>query len=394
MAKFTYTERADGRLMKKVTINKKPIYLYSYDVEILKQQYYKLKNDDINNKKIILKNNITVAQYSDYWYEHYIENSSLANKTKKDYKDCIRLYIKPNIGNLKLLEVQEVDINDLLQNLTSKGITRRKKMTLQILNNIFKKAQKNKIIEDNPASDIKLEKYATEEKKPLSLDIINLILEMSNDLDNSVFMMKFILTTGLRLEEVSPLNQKDIIKNTKMLKVGKVVDLDDKDLKITYYTKNKDKREVPILDTIYDDLMQKVSTLNTNIIFPNTKGTLKSRTSFRRDLERFLEILNNYYEKTQKQINKDFILSEEDKIHFTYHQLRHSYACILHKAEIDLKTAQTFTGHKDLKVLLDIYTHLDEEDIKKGRNKLNNFFKKKKVVKKVVKLRCKFSDIH
>lgn len=393
MAKFTYTTRTDGRLMKKVTINKKPIYLYSYDVEDLKQQYYKLKNDDINNKKIILKNNTTVEQYSDYWYEHYIENSSLSDKTKKDYKDCIRLYIKPNIGRLKLLEVQEVDINDLLQDLTSKGITRRKKMTLQILNNIFKKAQKNKLIEDNPASDIKLEKYATEEKKPLSLDIINLILEMPNDLDDSVFMMKFILTTGLRLEEVSPLEKKDILKTTKMLKIGKVVDLDSKDLKITYYTKNKDKREVPILDIIYDDLINKISISNNNLIFPNTIGKLKSRTSFRRDLERFLKILNDYYEKKQKEIDKDFILDDDNIIHFTYHQLRHSYACILHKAEIDLKTAQTFTGHKDLKVLLDIYTHLDEEDIKKGRNKLNNFFVKKKVVKKVVKLKCKFSDI-
>lgn len=391
MAKFTYTKRDDGRLVKKVTINKKPIYLYSYDEKDLERQYIKLKNDANNNKKIVQKCSFTISQYADYWHEHYISNETLSSKTKKDYKDCIRLYIKPNIGKLKLSDVQEVDINDLLQKLSLQGITRRKEMTLQILNSMFKKALKNKLIEDNPASDVKLIKHVAEEKQPLPLNIIDLILNMPNDLDDSVFMIKFMLTTGLRLEEVSPLCKKDIVKLTKMLKVNKVVDLDNKDLPITNYTKNKDRREVPILDFIYNDLIQKITIQKDNLIFPNTKGNLKSRTSFRRDLERFLKLFNEYYEKKQKEIDKTFILNDENQIKFTYHQLRHSYACILHKADIDLKTAQSFTGHKDLKVLLEIYTHLDDADIQKAKNKLNTFFNKKKVVKKVVKFKGSFS---
>lgn len=110
------------------------------------------------------------------------------------------------------------------------------------------------------------------------------------------------------------------------------------------------------------------------MIFPNTQGCLKSRSSFRRDIERFLRILNNYYEKKQKELNKDFILDDSNKISFTLYQLRHTYACILHKAEVPLKEAQTFTGHKDLKVLIQIYTHLDNQDIEKSTNKLNSFF--------------------
>ena len=54
-----------------------------------------------------------------------------------------------------------------------------------------------------------------------------------------------------------------------------------------------------------------------------------------------------------------------DIIKFTYHQLRHTYVCLLHKANIPLKEAQCFTGHKDLAVLLNIYTHLDAEDKQK-----------------------------
>ena len=71
--------------------------------------------------------------------------------------------------------------------------------------------------------------------------------------------------------------------------------------------------------------------------------------------------------------NKEEI--EIKTIKFTYHQLRHTYACFLHKAGIPAKEAQYLTGHKDLKVLLNIYTHLDEEDKQNATEKLNNLLK-------------------
>lgn len=389
---MTYTKRADGRLVKKIVQNKKPIYLYSHDEKELYNQYIKSMNDINMNKTIIAKNSITIADYSNYWYEHYIKDSKLADSTKRDYNDCIRLYIIPNIGNYRISDIREVDINDLMIKLSKDGITRRREMTLNILKNMFNKAKKNNIISENYISDISIEKHIAKEKKPLSMKVIDTILSMPNELDESVFMMKLILTTGVRLEEVSPLEKKDIIKDIKRLSINKVVDLDSKDLKIKYYTKNKETRKVPILDIIYDDLINRANLSSNKLLFPNKYGKLKSRTSFKRDLERFLKILNKYYEEKQKEKDKNFKLTEENIITFTYHQLRHSYACVLHKADIDLKTAQSFTGHKDLKVLLEIYTHLDEEDINNAQNKLNKFFNKKdkKVVKRVVKYKGTF----
>lgn len=375
MSKFTYTIRADGRLMKVVTYKNKQYPLYSHDPKDLERQYHKLKNDLNIGKQIIKKDAISIEEYSDYWYEHYIENSKLKQKTKKDYKDCIRLYIKPNIGKFTVQNIEEVDINDFLQKLAEKNLTRRREMSLMLLKRIFNKACKNKLREDNPAADVQLEKYVSEEKKPLPIEIISLILSMPNDLDESVFMMKLILTTGLRLEEVSPLQKKDVLKAESMLSINKVVDLDSKELTITNYTKNRDNRKVPILNFIYDDLINKIESSNNKLIFPNTKGKIKSRYSFRRDLERFLKILNEFYEKKQKEQNKDFALDEDNKIKFTYHQLRHSYVTLLNKIGIDLKTAQSFTGHKDLIVLLKVYTHIDDDDISNAKDKMNTYFK-------------------
>lgn len=65
--------------------------------------------------------------------------------------------------------------------------------------------------------------------------------------------------------------------------------------------------------------------------------------------------------------------TSNEKIKFTLHELRHTYVCLLHKAGVDIKQAQLWTGHKDVKVLLNIYTHLDEEDNQISIDKVNQF---------------------
>lgn len=45
---MTYSIRADGRLMKKMTVNHKVVYIYSYTPEDLYRQYLEKKFDDLN----------------------------------------------------------------------------------------------------------------------------------------------------------------------------------------------------------------------------------------------------------------------------------------------------------------------------------------------------------
>ena len=369
---MTYTVRSDGRLTKKVTIKGKISWLYSSEPSDLYRQYIELQNK-IQNQEMLKPNNYTINQYSDIWYKNYIEPTNLDDSTKSMYKDCIRLYIKPCIGKIKLNKLTELDVTQMINYMTKKGITRRREMALLTIKQILNKAVSNDLIRKNTAKDVKIVKHVPDEQKPLNNELIKLILELPNELDSSVIMMKFIMTTGVRPEEVAPLEKTDIWANKK-ININKVVDLDSKDLKIDYYTKNKDKRTIPLIDFIYNDLIEYTSRFDNKLLFPNIYKKMKSRSSFRRDLERFLRILNKYYEEKTRKVNPDFYLTEENKISFTLYQLRHTYACILHKANIPLKEAQTFTGHRDLKVLIKIYTHLDEEDIEKASNQLNDYF--------------------
>lgn len=63
--------------------------------------------------------------------------------------------------------------------------------------------------------------------------------------------------------------------------------------------------------------------------------------------------------------------------HLTTHGLRHTHCSLLFEAGANLKDVQDRLGHKDLKITLDIYTHITQknktETIDKFATKINFF---------------------
>lgn len=369
MSKFKYTTRKDGRLVKKVTVEGKPVYLYSNDPGDLERQYIEIKYKS-NNGMAIEDNSINVKDWSNEWLKLYKKSKEEA--TIKMYEQVINNYIVPKLGFIKLKNLKQKDIIELLNNMEEKGITRRKDVVLLTIKQILDKAIENDYIYKNVAKGIKIKKHKSPEKTPLPINLITEIQNLAKN-DFRAFMILFMIYTGLRKEEIVPLQYKDIDLETKYITINKAVNFIHNTPKLKT-TKNGSERKVPILNIVLD----KLSTLksqhqDTDYVFPNSLGKMMSDTTVKRQISYVIKALNNNKEKQEKKNNPDFKLTDENKIYFTYHQLRHTYVCILHKAGVDLKEAQAFTGHKTIQVLLNIYTHLDEEDKTNAINKLNNF---------------------
>ncbi len=366
---FTYTIRKDGRLMKRVSVNGKLETIYSNNPKDLENQYIELKH--LSNKGISSEDNsLTVGEWADKWLKLY--KSDKSDATKDMYKTTLKLYIKPNIGHLKLKNLRQADIINILNELDKKGITRRKEWTLLTIKQILQTAVENEYIYKNVALGIKIKKYKSPEKKPLSDDVINRIRKLSEN-DYDMFMLLFMIYTGVRREELVCLQYKDIDIENKIIYINKAVHYKHNQA-IIKSTKNEDNRKIPILNILCDKLsILKETHKNNDYVFPNTSNNIMSETSVKRKIGYTLNRLNKDFEKEQKAIDEKFELNDDNKIYFTYHQLRHTYVCILHKAGVDLKEAQSFTGHKTIQVLLNIYTHLDEEDKNKAVKKLNEF---------------------
>ena len=58
----------------------------------------------------------------------------------------------------------------------------------------------------------------------------------------------------------------------------------------------------------------------------------------------------------------------------TLHSLRHTFCTILAKQGVPLITAAKLMGHTDIKITARIYTHVDNEEKKKGIKKLSVYF--------------------
>ena len=178
----------------------------------------------------------------------------------------------------------------------------------------------------------------------------------------------FLCFTGLRRGEMVALTPEDIDLNNRIINVNKS----------TYYknnqaiiksTKNGEIRQVPIFDIIYSGLIKR---MNNKYLFT---GIDKNKMCSEQCLKRKLE-------KTCKQVGYKF----------TYHQCRHTFITLMYNAGIDVKQAQKWSGHKDINVLLNIYTHLEQKKNNENISKMNSYLNKN-VSKKCVKITLKLSSL-
>lgn len=341
-------KRKDGRYQKIITKDGHRIYFYAYSISDLNRQVAEYQYNDIHDP--IRQNNITVYEWAIKWLTTYKTNVQQA--TYNMYQYAIEKYIKDKIGYIKLKDLQQQDILDLLNSMNN--IERQRDIVFLTIKQILNSAIDNELLNKNVAIKIKLKRHKSAPKSQISEEIIsklnNLVLK-----DEKLFIIQFMLYTGLRREEVVPLQFKDFDVVNKTITIDKAVHFEVNQPTIKS-TKNEDVRKVPILDIIYPELLTLYMAHNEDdYIFTNRSGQMMSLTSFRKKIEYANKVLD---------------------YNFTAHQLRHTYACILHKANVPLKEAQYFMGHKDIRVLMNIYTHLDSEDKLKAVDQLNNTINK------------------
>ena len=367
---MTYTVRKDGLLMKKITVpNKKPIYIYSNDRDDLRNKFIELQynslNGTIDDKSVLLK------PFAEKWIE--LNSTNVEYRTKKEFEDLVRLYINPNLGTKKIADLKSFDVKELMEKMKSTPTSAKK--TLQLLKRILNEAIDNDIIVKNVANNIKAPKIVKKEKLPLSIDEDKQLISSDSKYAPFFILMRF---TGMRKEEIIPLSINDINLENNTISINKAVTFINGKPTIKN-TKNSKTRVVPILDNIYDmvrNLYENAIKSKRKLLFvKETDNQMLTESAVRRHLESFLYSINKNYEKEQKQLNKDFKLTTENKIKFTCHQLRHSYCTMLYYSGIKIKEAQNLMGHSSADMVYNIYTHLDSERENTAET-LNNYIKK------------------
>lgn len=398
---MTYTVRKDGRLMKKVSFNNKPTYLYSNEPSDLYKQYIDLKYK--NNNGITVENNsITFRKYAEKWFEINCTTKEIA--TQDSIKNRIR-HLNKYIGNIKLKSLKPYHIQEIVTGMVKEGYTDLTKRTLAECKRILNDAVINDVISRNVAIGITTPKFSKNERTPLTQLEDSKILEIAFNNKYGLFIL-LLRYCGLRPEEAVALTVNDIDIINKKIIINKATSLARNQPK-EKPTKNLKNRKVPIPTFLLDLLKERLAYCDENQIqYIFTKETDKhsrlTKQALKSHLETFLNDLNkgkSNFKNLKKQLRKlqlegkteieistkriaglnyktdkknvkleinylqNLIKNYEDNelITFTYYQLRHSYCTMLYYAGVKIKKAQELMGHSSADMVYNIYTHLDEE---------------------------------
>lgn len=301
-------------------LSEKTIREYRYDLinfvyfQILRKVYFNDKenlNNDIKDEKININNLFNRSFISDiniqdmYSYISYLDNELNDNSSTRSRK------ISALRSFYKYLH-QEIEIID---------------------NNITEKLRNPKIQKRQPV-------YLTLSETELLLDTIN--KEKNEFLRNRDLAIVFtFLTTGMRLSELVSVDLKDI-KDDHFSIVGK----GNKERTI-YLTKNC----IDLIDNYIMIRKNYLKEVKVDALFISTRKNRISNRAVQSTVEKYLK------------------KAGFDTRVYSTHKLRHTAATLMYKyGNVDIRALKDVLGHESVSTT-QIYTHLDDEDLKNAVNK-------------------------
>ena len=342
-------KRPDGRWAKTITINGKRIWFYSSapteraaekDIKLQLLAYSETKENG-NSFNII----------AEKWKnEHFptLENNSLKNY-RPAYREVVEFF-----GDKRIRHVSASDAEAFMKFLAQKQYAKKTVSTrLTVLNLIFKYAFNNNEVSANPCQYLSVPKKLKTVKRKAPSKAELTIVKDSWHISTAGLLAYFFLFTGCRRGEALALTYGDFDLNRRVVQITKTVEWLGNVPQIKYHPKtNAGIREIPIPEILLEKIFDGTKHKNTELVFKNQNGTLISNSGVTR-------MWNAYLKETGLTI--------------TPHQLRHAYATILYDAGVDVKAAQTFLGHADIKTTMNIYTELSEANQLSSSDKIDKF---------------------
>lgn len=335
--KMSLTVRADGRLMKRITVVEQG--------RRVQKTFYGKTEREILQKIAAYEEKRTNGEKFEYiadaWWEDAVPQ--LAYNTQKPYRPALNRAIEYFRGT-PIGAIKPVDVKRFLSRAAQKYKMSDKtcRTQLMVLNLIFRYAVSMGYTDINPTAEITVPKGLRKYKRemPLSEDIAR--VKKHTDLDMGMFAY-WIMYTGCRKGELLALTWKDVDVKNRTISIRRSSYFENNQLKIKEPKTKAGTRELPLMDKLLERI-----TPGKGIIF-HVNGEYMTESHFRKAWDRY---------------------RRDSGVTCTPHQLRHAYATMLFEANVDPKDAQRLLGHANLTTTQDIYTHIREDRARKVNESL------------------------
>lgn len=357
MAKAKYKKRKDGRYATTVMVGYKAdgrpnnIFLSAKTEKELRNKIVELKMK-MKSGQVVKTADTLLKDYVDTWLDTY--KASAGINTKAMYKNVVDKHIKPELGHLPLNKIVRSDVQKLINdNQEHPRTCEIIKMTLvQILNC----AIDDKLLHENVAKKVALPKRHKTEKRALT-DLEKDAIKKADFTQTESALVMLLFYFGLRRGEVLALTKSDINFKKKILTVNKTVVFDvNKPIIKTGAKSDAGNREIPIPESVTAFLKQYLKTVDTFYLFPGKNYEVFSKTQYVKMWDRIIKKMNDAVTT-----EKEKIIGTEPITGLTAHIFRHNYCTMLYYSGISQKKAVELMGHSDLKMIMEVYAHLDEK---------------------------------
>ena len=352
-----------------------------YDLKDVKKRF----NEAIyeNEKEINIRDNIKLDDWYEKWMKIY-KYDSIRDNTKRHYNQVYKKHISPYLGNYYIKDITQLQIRELLKNLSRQGYqyeTKNKERILLL--DMFNKAIIDEFVKRNPAKGITIKRNEETDIQVLSIEDQAAFFDCCKGTfyDN---LFNVAISTGMRIGELAALRWNDIDFENNVIHVVRTLvyqKYEEDNCKTFHFELPKTKtslRDIPINKQCKTALQKQY--LQKNVVknkAPKEKKVdeqfqdLLFTTKFNTPLNS--QIVCDAIDRIVKEINLTRDVTDEMEV-FSAHCFRHTFATRCFEAGIQPKTVQTYLGHATLQMTMDLYTSVLEEHKMSEMNKLETIF--------------------
>lgn len=311
----------------------------------------------INKGVYIEPSEITLGNWIETWMCDYKIHSARITSIQS-YESYYRNNIKPMLGNIKIKDLRNEDIQRFVNRLTEKKLSATTiEKHCAVISMALDKAVENEMILKNPCKKVCLPAKHKKEARVLTIEEQKKLIEIALNYRDSEIIV-FMLYTGLRLGEALALTWDDIDFDRKIIDVNKTQTIrrsrfTENGKQQVEFTPTKTKasnRKIPLLhslenllhtikekqDKISLDYSERYNSLN--LVFCTREGKIRPSASVSYRLKMFSEALGME--------------------HINAHALRHTFATRGLENGIEMRVMQDLLGHSTMKMTADLYTHV------------------------------------
>ncbi len=311
------------------------------DIDAKIDAFEKSLNADPVAKSRLLKD------VAEEWWEEKQKRISLNSMTSYTAKvnEIISEFGDLPVADLTVQRIYKWLTKKAAQGFAQRGINDRK----SVLNGIMQHAIASGDITDNPVKSVPPVKGETAKKRHPASDQDVALIE-AHKTDSLIARLYYFLEyTGCRIGECVVLQEKDIDREAHTASIYKDLAFDGQDPVVKDSAKTESgTRTILLFDNVLE-ILPKYEDPETFIFFPDG---LPRKSPYETALKRY---------------------RKETGVTATAHQMRHTFAGIMHSAEIDAKDTQTVMGHSSIIVTQDIYTEIEKQHTAKILTKANKY---------------------